>query len=90
MQSPAITAGNRNGSAASLEREMETYRQRLPGLLATDEGRFVLIHGEQVAGVWDTWQAAMEEGYRRFNLEPFLVKQIVAHEKPIFVSRLPV
>jgi hypothetical protein len=71
----------------SLEHEMETFRKRLPALLATDENRFVLIHGDEVAGTWETKLAAIEEGYRRFDLGPFLVRQVVAYEKPIFVPR---
>jgi hypothetical protein len=71
----------------ALEHEMETFRKHLPALLATDENRFVLIHGDQVAGTWPTKLEAVEEGYRRFEFEPFLVMRIVANEKPIFVPR---
>jgi hypothetical protein len=71
----------------SLEHEMETFRQHLPALLATDENRFVLVHGNEVAGTWPTKQEAVEESYRRFELEPFLVMRVVAYEKPIFVPR---
>jgi hypothetical protein len=71
----------------SLEREIATFRIHLPTLLARDTGRFVLIHGDTVVGVWDTKADALAEGYRRFDLEPFLVKRIVAEEKPIFVPR---
>jgi hypothetical protein len=71
----------------SLEHEMETFRIHLPALLATDENRFVLIHGDQIAGTWPTKQQAVEEGYRRFEFAPFLVMRVVAYEKPIFVPR---
>ena len=37
----------------ALAREMETYRRELPQLLR-DEGKFVLIHGDDVAGIYDT------------------------------------
>ncbi len=59
----------------------------LPTLLEKEAGRYVLIHGEQIVGTWDAKAEALEEGYRRFNLEPFLVHRIVADEKPIFVPR---
>ena len=58
-----------------------------PRALEKEAGRYVLIHGDEIAGVWDTNQEALEEGYRRFLLEPFLVQHIVADEKPIFVPR---
>jgi hypothetical protein len=71
----------------ALERELETFRTRLPELIDKEAGRFVLIHGDEVAGVWDDKTQALEEGYRRFGLEPFLVKRIVANETPLFVPR---
>ncbi len=71
----------------ALERELETFWANLPTLLQKHAGRFVLIHGEQVAGTWDTKAEALAEGYQRYNLDPFLVMQVVAEEKPIFVPR---
>lgn len=71
----------------ALERELATFKEKLPELLAADAGKYVLIHGEDVSGVWETKTQALEEGYRRFGLEPFLVKRIVANETPIFVPR---
>ena len=70
-----------------LDREWETFQVNLPTLLEKEEGRYVLIHGDQIAGVWDTQDEALEEGHRRFLLEPFMVQHIVADEKPIFVPR---
>jgi hypothetical protein len=71
----------------ALERELATFQANLPTLVEKHTGRYVLVHGEQVIGVWDAKAEALEEGYRRFNLEPFLVKRIVADEKPTFVPR---
>jgi len=72
----------------ALERELEAYRKKLPELLA-HKGKYVLIHGESVAGIWDTYQKAVEEGYSQFELSPFLVKRIEEHE-PVHYIRLPV
>jgi hypothetical protein len=69
----------------ALEKEMETYRRELPNLLETDEGRFVLIQGDKVDSVWDTRADAVQAGDDRFGLEPFMVKQILEYEQPIFV-----
>jgi hypothetical protein len=71
----------------AIDREWETLQANLPALLEKEEGRYVLIHNDQIVGAWDTKAEALEEGYRRFNLEAFLVHRIVAHEKPIFVPR---
>ena len=70
-----------------LDREWETFQANLPALLEKEAGRYVLIHGDQIVSIWDTQAQALEEGYRRFLLEPFMVQQIVAEEKPIFVPR---
>ena len=63
----------------ALEKELATYKRELPNLLVR-AGQFVLIHGEEVSGVWETYQDALQEGYRLFGLEPFLVKPIQAVE----------
>ena len=38
----------------ALELELETYKRKLPELLDA-EGKFVLIRGDEVAGVLDTY-----------------------------------
>ena len=70
-----------------LERELATFKEKLPELLATAPSKYVLVHGEDVAGTWDTWGEAIDAGYERFGLEPFLVKQIVEREEAIHVSQ---
>ncbi len=70
----------------ALEKEQATYQRELPNLLA-NEGKFVLIHGDGVAGVFDTYHDALQIGYQQFKLEPFFIKQISAAEKVQFFSR---
>ena len=70
----------------ALEKELETYKARLAEL-ATNEGKFVLISGDKVTGIFDTYADAIKEGYAKFGLAPFLVKQIQAIERVQFVSR---
>jgi hypothetical protein len=69
-----------------LERELGTYQEKLPEL-ATQEGRFVLIHGDQVVDTFSTYEDALRQGYREFGLQPFLVKQIQVVEQVHFVTR---
>src|SRR5262245_8850172 len=66
------------GDAASpLCREWNTYRREAGRLLAEGhEGKFILVHGETILGLFDTWDAAREAGLERFLLQPFLVHQI--------------
>ena len=71
----------------ALEKEIETYKKNLPELLA-EEGKFVLIKGEEVAGTYAAYEDALEEWYRRYGLDGFLVKQIQAVEKLYFIGQL--
>jgi hypothetical protein len=71
----------------ALEKELETYRERLLSLLL-QEGKFALIHGGEVVGTFDTYSDALNEGYKLFKLDPFLVKQIQAVEHAHFLTRV--
>ncbi len=69
-----------------LEREINTYRDRLAQLLP-QEGKFVLIHGKDVVDVFASYEDALKRGYEQFGLEPFLVKQIQRVEQALWISR---
>jgi hypothetical protein len=68
----------------ALEREIETYRRKLPELLA-QKGKYVVIHAEEVIGIFDGLSDALRAGYERFLNEPFLMRQI-AEEEPSFYN----
>jgi hypothetical protein len=70
-----------------LEREMETYREKLPELVQ-HEGKYVLIRGDAVADVFATYEDALRQGYRAFGLDSFLVKQIHAVEPVKVITRV--
>ncbi len=80
----AATHTPTEGVAMSLERELETFRRELPNLLRdpANRGKYVLIHGDDLHGVWPTIDAALATGYDKFQLEPFLIKEVVEHETP--------
>jgi hypothetical protein len=64
----------------ALEKELDTYRREFPKLL-NRAGKFALVQGDAVISVWDSYEDAIQEGYRLFSLKPFLVKQILAIEQ---------
>ena len=70
----------------ALETELATYKAKLPEL-KDHEGKFVLIHGDEVIDTFSSYDDAIKEGYSKCGLEPFLVKQIHAIEQIQFVSR---
>ncbi len=73
----------------ALEKELETYANKLPEMLAAEgEGKFALIKGDQLLDVFGTYEDAIKEGYAKFGLDPFLVKQIHTIEQVQFISRL--
>ena len=69
--------------AQVLEKELETYYKHKDSLLATDEGKYVLIYGDQLYGTYDTEDDAIHVGYDRFGNVPILVKKIERVERPI-------
>jgi hypothetical protein len=76
------------GAKMALEKELQTYKNKLPELKA-QEGKFVLVHGDTIVDTFTSYEDAMKEGYVKFGLDkPFLVKQIRALEQVQFISRL--
>jgi len=71
----------------ALEKELETYKRKLPELIS-EEGKFVLMKGDDVCDTFTSYEDALKEGYKRFGLEPFLVKQIYAIEQVQLITRL--
>lgn len=70
----------------TLEKELETFNKNLSTLM-TDEGRYVLIHKNDVVSIYDTYQDALSAGYEKFKLEPFLVKKISGLESVLSFTR---
>lgn len=67
---------------AALAEEWEVYRREVGRLLAEgNEGRYVLIKGEQIVGIWDTRDEAMAAGQERYSGQAFLIHQIQERER---------
>jgi hypothetical protein len=76
------------GPDSQLPVEWNTYRREVGRLLAEGhEGRFVLIKGEEILGLWDTRVEASAEGDRRFLMQGFLVQQVRTWE-PLLIPRV--
>lgn len=69
-----------------LETELETYRKALPELLS-EAGKFVLIRGQEVLGIYETYEDALKVGYDKCGLDPFLVKKIESTEQVQYFTR---
>ena len=71
-----------------LKQEFDLFNQLLPELLA-HEGKYVLIKASEVS-ILDTniYSQALTEGYTRYGLQPFLIKQIKVAECVTFTRNL--
>jgi hypothetical protein len=69
---------------SQIEAEWNCFRRERPRLLAEGhEGRWVLIKGEEIVGVFDTWREARRAGLQQFGLVPMLVQQLLRCYRPI-------
>jgi len=73
---------------AGFARERATYDRLKPDLLVGDEGKYVVIVGDEVVGPLGSHEEAERAGYKRFGLGPLYVKQVVAEEPVVEVTRL--
>ena len=72
--------------ADPLAAELAIYEKHLPTLLA-EEGKFALVVGEELVGVFGTYEDALKVGYQKAQLKPFLVKKISGTETIAYFSR---
>src|SRR4051794_34410501 len=75
---PAMAPGS------PIEVEWNFYCREVLRLLAEGhEGRWVLIKGEEIIGIFVDRTAAVEAGYARFGVVPLLVQQVVRQHRII-------
>jgi hypothetical protein len=78
------------GKEMMLEHELQVYQSNLIDLLQ-NEGKYILIRGEDIQGPWDSYEDALTAGYDKYGLVPFLVKKILRAEPIQYFSRdLPI
>jgi hypothetical protein len=71
-----MAAEQTSESPLPLTAEWATYRRALPRLLESGhEGRFALIQGDTLIGVYDTFDDADQVGYDRFGLDTEFMAQ---------------
>lgn len=64
-----------------LETELAVFARMKEQLLSSHEGKFILIHGEELVGAFDSAENAYAAGVAHFGREPFLVKKVTAREE---------
>lgn len=58
-----------------LQIELETF-EKIKGTLLPQEGKYAVVYGTELLGVFDTYDDALKVGYEKCALKPFLVKKI--------------
>src|SRR5436190_3972401 len=66
-----------NTSGGPLSTEWNYYRQIIGRLLAEGhEGKWVLIQGNELIGIWETEAECDRERLKRFLMQPVFMKQV--------------
>ncbi|MBM3216725.1 hypothetical protein FJZ36_17655 [Candidatus Poribacteria bacterium] len=65
-----------------LSAEVATFESLRKELIGCAVGKYALVHGDELCGVFESNKDAIRQGYERFGNAPFLVKQVVEVEIP--------
>lgn len=60
----------------SLDKEFQTFRENLNDLSKEHLGKFVLIKGDEIIGIFEDEIDAIKKGVEKFEDSPFLVNEI--------------
>ena len=71
-----------------LENELQYFEKNRKQWVSLYQGKFVLIKGEELLGIFDKPEAALAEGARRFGLASFLVLRVEETTEPIYIPAL--
>ena len=73
-------------SVSPLDTQLSTFARRQPELLqAGHRGKWVLIYGDSVAGVYESRHQGLRRGYQQFGNVPFLVREVREASTPLAV-----
>jgi len=64
-----------------LETELVYFNEQRNELLKIALGKFVLIKGRELHGIYDDELAAYKAGVAMFGLQPFMIKEVLAEEQ---------
>jgi hypothetical protein len=66
-----------------LDIELRFFNEHRSDLLQDAAGKFALVKGEKLIGIFDSENAAIRQGYETFGNVPFLVKRITEVDIPL-------
>jgi hypothetical protein len=71
-----------------LETEIARYNELLPELLAAGEGKFAVICGRDLVGIFESNDEAYTAGLNRVGVNPFLLRKILRVQPRIFLPTI--
>ncbi len=71
---------------AELDTEIATFESRATELEAHHPGKWVIIHGSEFVGAFDSFDSAAREAVRLFGRGPYLIRQVGAPAPNLPVS----
>jgi hypothetical protein len=77
-------------SGPDFSREEAAYQRERDRLVRDHSGKYALVHGHQVVGVFSSFQDAVAEGGRRFELSEMMVCEITDPEPAAYISHVDV
>lgn len=69
-----MTSQDKNWRDGLLATELAFFEKNREKFAQQYAGRFLLVHGDSLVGHFDTLEAAIDEGVRRFGAGPFLAR----------------
>ncbi len=69
----------------ALEAELRYFESIKDELLKYNRGKFVVIHGEELIGIWDSGESAYSNGVQQVEVKPFLVRQVEEEEEVVYL-----
>lgn len=63
---------------ADLTKEIEAYEQMREELETSYMGKWVVIHDQRRAGIYDSFEAAARDAVQKFGAGPYLIRQVGA------------
>jgi hypothetical protein len=68
---------------STLQAERQFFEENRAKLMKEGAGKFVLIKGRKLYGIFETKFDAIDSGYERFGNVPFFVHKVTAVEEPL-------
>ncbi len=76
----SVPAGD---SSIGIPEMLKTIRRNVRKFIGYRPDEYVLVHGQEIVGRFDSFGSGIKEGYQRFKLDPFLVQKVRDVVEPV-------